>query len=176
RGGPRRRGGAHDPPPGAARRRSDPRRLPDGDHRPRGRHARPADRSPDQRGLPGGPAGARRARRVLMPLHPNDSPGFLLWHATLRWQRGIAEALAPLDLTHVQFVLLACAWWLNEHGDPPNQVAVAAQAGTDVKMTSQVLRTLERKGLIDREVDAADTRARRVRVTERGAALAPRAI
>ena len=42
-----------------------------------------------------------------MPLHPNDSPGFLLWHATLRWQRGVAQALAPLDLTHVQFVLLA---------------------------------------------------------------------
>ena len=110
------------------------------------------------------------------PLEPSDSPGFLLWHATLRWQRGIAEALAPLDLTHVQFVLLACAWWLNEHDDPPKQVAVAAQAGTDVKMTSQVLRTLERKGLIDREVDPADTRARRVRVTGRGAALAPRAI
>jgi hypothetical protein len=63
------------------------------------------------------------------PLKPNDSPGFLLWHATLRWQRGIAEALAPLDLTHVQFVLLACAWWLNEHGDPPNQVAVAGGHG-----------------------------------------------
>ena len=110
------------------------------------------------------------------PLEPADSPGFLLWHATLRWQRGIAEALAPLDLTHVQFVLLACAWWLNEHGDPPNQVAVAAQAGTDVKMTSQVLRTLERKGLIERQVDAADTRARRIRATRRGAALAPRAI
>jgi DNA-binding MarR family transcriptional regulator len=110
------------------------------------------------------------------PLEPNDSPGFLLWHATLRWQRGIAEALAPLDLTHVQFVLLACAWWLNEHGDPPNQAAVAAQAGTDVKMTSQVLRTLERKGLIDRQVDALDTRSRRIRVSPRGAALAPHAI
>ncbi len=30
-----------------------------------------------------------------MSLHPNDSPGFLLWHATLRWQRGVARALAP---------------------------------------------------------------------------------
>src|SRR5436309_3010936 len=109
-------------------------------------------------------------------LERNDSPGFLIWHATLRWQRGIAGALAPLDLTHVQFVLLASAWWLNERADPPNQVAVATQAGTDVKMTSQVLRTLERKGLIEREVDAADTRARRVLVTQRGAALAPRAI
>ncbi|WP_244312125.1 hypothetical protein [Streptomyces griseofuscus] len=39
-----------------------------------------------------------------MSLSPGDSPGFLLWHATLRWQRDIATALAPLDLTHVQFV------------------------------------------------------------------------
>jgi DNA-binding MarR family transcriptional regulator len=110
------------------------------------------------------------------PLEPNDSPGFLLWHATLRWQRGIAQALAPLDLTHVQFVLLACTWWLNDHGVHPNQVAVAAQAGTDIKMTSQVLRSLERKGLIEREIDSADTRARRLRVTEDGSRLAPRAI
>jgi DNA-binding MarR family transcriptional regulator len=111
-----------------------------------------------------------------MPLHPNDSPGFLLWHATLRWQRGVARALAPLGLTHVQFVLLACTWWLNEQGERPSQVALAAQAGTDIKMSSQVLRSLERKGLIEREVDTADTRARRLRVTNRGARLAPRAI
>jgi DNA-binding MarR family transcriptional regulator len=110
------------------------------------------------------------------PLHPSDSPGFLLWHATLRWQRDIARALAPLDLTHVQFVLLACTWWLNEQGSQPNQVAVAAQAGTDIKMTSQVLRSLERKSLIERLIDSADTRARRVRVTKQGARLAPRAI
>jgi DNA-binding MarR family transcriptional regulator len=111
-----------------------------------------------------------------MPLHPNDSPGFLLWHATLRWQRGVARALQPLGLTHVQFVLLACTWWLNEQGERPTQIGLAAQAGTDVKMTSQVLRSLERKGLIEREVDTADTRARRLRATPRGARLAPRAI
>jgi len=111
-----------------------------------------------------------------MPLHPNDSPGFLLWHATLRWQRGIAQALAPLDLTHVQFVLLACTWWLNEQGERPTQIGLAAQAGTDIKMTSQVVRSLERKRLIEREVDAADARARRLHVTKHGAQLALRAI
>jgi DNA-binding MarR family transcriptional regulator len=111
-----------------------------------------------------------------MPLHPNDSPGFLLWHATLRWQRGIAQALAPLDLTHVQFVLLACTWWLNEQDERPTQIALAAQAGTDIKMTSQVVRSLERKKLIERTVDAADARARRLQVTKRGAQLALRAI
>ena len=111
-----------------------------------------------------------------MPLEPGESPGFLLWHATLRWQRLIAKVLAPLDLTHVQFVLLASTWWLNEHGRRPTQVELATQAGTDVKMTSQVVRSLEAKGLLEREVDTADTRARRLHVTRRGARLAPRAI
>lgn len=76
----------------------------------------------------------------------------------------------------MQFVLLACAWWLNAQGEHPNQLALARQAGTDVKMTSQVLRTLETKGLVAREVDPADTRAKRLRVTDAGAELAPRAI
>ncbi|MBV9384203.1 MAG: winged helix-turn-helix transcriptional regulator [Streptosporangiaceae bacterium] len=111
-----------------------------------------------------------------MPLDPEDSPGFLLWHVTLRWQRDIAAALAPLGLTHVQFVLLATTWWLNSRGEDPNQLSVARQAGTDVKMTSEVLRKLEAKGLIRREIDAADTRARRLHVTDRGAELAARAI
>jgi len=109
-------------------------------------------------------------------LDPDDSPGFLLWHVTLRWQRDMAAALAPLDLTHVQFVLLATTWWMNSQGQEPNQLGVARQAGTDVKMASQVLRTLEAKALIRREVDAADTRAKKLRVTDRGAQLAQQAV
>jgi DNA-binding MarR family transcriptional regulator len=111
-----------------------------------------------------------------VPLDPEESPGFLLWHVTLRWQRMIAAALAPLDLTHVQFVLLATAWWLNSRGEDPNQLSLATQAGTDVKMTSEVLRKLEAKGLIVRTVDAADTRAKKLRVTDRGAERAIQAV
>jgi DNA-binding MarR family transcriptional regulator len=111
-----------------------------------------------------------------MALEPADSPGFLLWRATLRWQRMIAAALAPLGLTHVQFVLLACTWWLNQAGERPSQVEVARQAGTDVKMTSEVLRSLERKGLLDRRADGSDARARQVVVTRKGRTLAPKAI
>ncbi|MGF7236817.1 MAG: MarR family winged helix-turn-helix transcriptional regulator [Frankia sp.] len=111
-----------------------------------------------------------------MPATPEESPGFLLWHVTLRWQRDIAAALAPLNLTHVQFVLLATTWWLNSHGENPNQLRLATQAGTDVKMTSQVLRKLEAKALVQREVDPADTRAKKLMATERGADLAQRAI
>lgn len=107
---------------------------------------------------------------------PADSPGFVLWHATLSWQRRINAVLAPLDLTHVQFVLLACAWWLDQRGETPNQQALARQAGTDVKMTSQVLRTLEGKGLLRRQVDPADSRARQLRPTAAGIERARRAV
>src|SRR5262252_9764320 len=111
----------------------------------------------------------------MMPLDPAESPGFLLWHVTLRWQRDMAAALAPLGLTHVQFVLLATTWWLNSRGQDPNQLTLARQAGTDVKMTSQVLRKLETKGLIRRDVDSTDTRAKKLRVTDHGAELAVQA-
>jgi DNA-binding MarR family transcriptional regulator len=121
-------------------------------------------------------AEAEAAATSRFPDGPAASPGFLLWHVTLAWQRTIVAALAPLELTHVQFVLLACAWWLDGHGRTPNQMELARQAGTDVKMTSQVVRRLEAKGLIERTVDPADTRARRLRPTPDGARLARRAI
>jgi DNA-binding MarR family transcriptional regulator len=107
---------------------------------------------------------------------PAASPGFWLWRLTLSWQRAIAEALAPLGLTHVQFVLLACTWWMSERGQAPNQRQLADQAGTDIKMTSQVLRKLEAKQLIERPVDPTDTRARRLRPTPAGGALAEQAV
>jgi DNA-binding MarR family transcriptional regulator len=105
-----------------------------------------------------------------------DSPGLMLWVVTLRWQRRMAATLAPLDLTHVQFVLLASAWWLGEHEGAPQQQRLAEHAGTDVKMTSQVLKTLVAKGLVERRADAEDARAKRVHVTAAGRELAPRAM
>jgi DNA-binding MarR family transcriptional regulator len=110
------------------------------------------------------------------PEGPADSPGFLLWHVTLAWQRAVTAVLQPLDLTHVQFVLLASAWWLSEHGQVPNQLQLARHAGTDVKMTSEVLRKLEDKHLLRREVDPVDTRAKKLSPTPQGSDLAQRAI
>ncbi|QKD01010.1 MarR family transcriptional regulator [Mesorhizobium loti R88b] len=107
---------------------------------------------------------------------PSESPGLLLWRTTMRWQRVMTAALAPLDLTHVQFVLLASAMWLGRNGEPPNQVQLAAQAGTEVKMTSDVVARLEAKGLIVREADPRDSRAKVIRITPTGAAAAQRAI
>jgi len=109
----------------------------------------------------------------VRPDSPSESPGFLLWRVTLAWQRAMAAVLKEHDLTHVQFVLLANVWWL---GDGPTQRRLAEHAGTDPMMTSQVLRTLEGKGLVTRVVDAADGRARRVTLTSRGRAVVNRAL
>jgi len=106
-----------------------------------------------------------------------DRPGFLLWHTTLAWQRAVAEALKPLGLTHVQFVLLAGTRWLDaQGGGRPSQRELADHAGTDVMMTSQVVRTLEQRGLLDRLPDPNDARVRRLRCTPAGSRLAKRAV
>ncbi|MGH8793128.1 MAG: MarR family winged helix-turn-helix transcriptional regulator [Stackebrandtia sp.] len=111
-----------------------------------------------------------------MTLRPEDSPGFLMWHATLLWQRHIAAALAPFGLTHVQFVLLASLWWLEREDHRPNQIELARHAGVDVKMASQVVRRLEGKNLLARVVDVDDSRARRLCATAEGSRVAAEAI
>jgi DNA-binding MarR family transcriptional regulator len=106
-----------------------------------------------------------------------DRPGFVLWHATLRWQREVAAALRPLGLTHVQFVLLAGTHWLETRDRRgPSQRELAEHAGTDAMMTSQVIRALEARGLVRREPDARDARVRRLRTTPPGRRLARRAV
>lgn len=111
---------------------------------------------------------------------PQNSPGFLLWRATLGWQRRISTALRPFDLTHVQFVLLAAVWWLSDQADHPSQLPsqrqVAAHAAADVMMTSQVVRGLAARGLISRAPDPADGRVRRLTVTDAGRVLTEQAI
>ena len=98
------------------------------------------------------------------------SPGLALWHVTNRWQAVMRAALAPHDLTHVQYVLLAALVWLNasDPGRHITQADLAEFATTDVMMTSQVLRTLEAKDLIERPNHPHDGRARILKATTRG--------
>lgn len=109
------------------------------------------------------------------PAAPAASPGFLLWRATNRWQRHLRAALHETGLTHVQYALLAAARELADAGTPATQAALAAAAHTDVMMTSQVVRALERRRLLARMPHPTDRRARIVTVTGEGERLAVRA-
>ncbi len=105
-----------------------------------------------------------------------DSPGFLLWQVSNVWQRRQRDALAPLELTHVQFVLLASLAYLSHSPEPVTQIGLSQHAQTDPMMTSQVLRTLEGKGLLERIPHPTDARAKSLKITNQGLELANRAV
>jgi DNA-binding MarR family transcriptional regulator len=104
-----------------------------------------------------------------------DSTGLLLWQVTNRWQAAQRAALKPHRLTHVQFVLLASLTWLAADG-PVTQRQLADHAATDPMMTSQVLRALAERGLVQRLPHPSDRRARALAVTSDGRVLANEAI
>lgn len=113
--------------------------------------------------MPDGSLGSRYASA-------SQSPGLALWHVTNRWQAVMRAALAPHDLTHVQYVLLANLVWLHsrEPGRQSTQAALAELTATDVMMASQVLRALEAKGLVERARHPSDGRARILHATPLG--------
>ena len=104
-----------------------------------------------------------------------ESTGLLLWQVTNRWQAAQRAALQPFGLTHVQFVLTAALTWLGPDG-PVTQKQLADYAGTDPMMTSQVVRTLVARGLVDRSPHPDDGRAWALSVTGDGRALVNRAV
>jgi DNA-binding MarR family transcriptional regulator len=109
------------------------------------------------------------------------SPGFVLWQVASLWQRSLRSALEAAGLTHAQFVLLASAGWLeaqtsDREGTPVTQAEIAAHAKTDAVMTSEVLRTLERKGLVRRLAHPTDARAKQIALTAAGRKLARKAV
>ncbi len=107
-----------------------------------------------------------------------DSPGFLLWQVHSVWHRRVNAALRPLGLTHAQFVLLASLTWLTDHGasDAITQADLADHARMDVMLTSDVVRTLAAKDLVERRPHPRDARARALSVMPAGQELAARAV
>jgi DNA-binding MarR family transcriptional regulator len=97
-----------------------------------------------------------------------DSSGFLLWQVTNLWQREIKKALEPFDLTHSQFVLMASIHWLTLQKQDVTQILLSAHTKIDPMTTSTVLRTLQSKGILQRQEHLTDTRAKTVVLTEIG--------
>jgi DNA-binding MarR family transcriptional regulator len=107
---------------------------------------------------------------------PQDSKGFLLWQVVHSWQRQVEAALAEIDITHLQFVLLAGIGWLTRNGDLLTQVRLAEFCKIDVMQISQVARKLEVKELIQRSAHPTDTRAKVLNLTSSGVAILVQAL
>jgi len=106
---------------------------------------------------------------------PADGRGAQLERVATAWHQTLRVALLPLELTTAQFRLLVATTWLSARNPAVRQSDIAAVANADPVMTSEVLRTLESRGLIARGPHPSDRRARAVTVTESGAKLADRA-
>lgn len=102
----------------------------------------------------------------------SESTGYLFWQLTNLWQRKIKEVFDPIDLTHVQFLLLNSLAVLNKNEDKVvTQMNLSNHSGCDKMMVSKVLRTLEEKKLIIRKAHHMDSRSRSILLTKKGLEL-----
>ena len=62
-------------------------------------------------------------------------------------------------------------YWLRRQGEAVTQQRLADYAMTDKMMTSKVLQTLERKGLVERRNHLHDGRAKQLHLTDPGESL-----
>lgn len=97
-----------------------------------------------------------------------EGAGFLLWKAGNAWQRHVREHLKSTGITHVQFLLLDAMLELETAGRKPSQILLSRTAGTDVMMTSKVIRTMEKQKLLARKSDQNDGRAMILQITTLG--------
>ncbi|WP_328494608.1 MarR family transcriptional regulator [Streptomyces sp. NBC_00414] len=102
------------------------------------------------------------------PKGPAPTPGYLVWRLANKWRVAVDQALAPLNLTHAQYVLLASLSGMERTGRPPSQRELADHTGLEALYVSKLARALESAGLVARTRDTEDTRVVRLALTEEG--------
>jgi DNA-binding MarR family transcriptional regulator len=105
-------------------------------------------------------------------LLPTESTGFLFWTVARQWHQTRQQSLRRLGVTHVGFVVLTGALWLEVRGGPVSQKEIASFIGIDKASVSLAVAVLLKKGLVERSSDPADGRAHRISVTKDGKSLA----
>lgn len=83
------------------------------------------------------------------------------------WQDGVTKALGDLPHGARGFQILLTV----THDEPPTQAALAAHLGIDRTVLTYVLDDLVEAGLLERQVDPADRRVRRLAATATGRTL-----
>ncbi|WIX93180.1 MarR family transcriptional regulator [Amycolatopsis sp. DG1A-15b] len=97
-----------------------------------------------------------------------STPGHLVWRLSTKWRVAVDRALAPIGLTHAQYVFLASLSGLERAGASPSQRELADHTGLEALYVSKLARALDAEGLVERTRDPADTRTVRLRLTPRG--------
>lgn len=97
----------------------------------------------------------------------DDKPGHLIRRCQQIAVALFLDACAPFDLTPMQYALLRAA----EAEPGEDQITLAGKVALDRSNAARLCAGLEARGLLRREPDPNDRRARRLFLTEAGAAL-----
>ncbi|MGF6768242.1 DNA-binding MarR family transcriptional regulator [Paraburkholderia sp. GAS199] len=99
---------------------------------------------------------------------PERAIGFVLWKMFHLYQREVDRVLSPLDLTHLQFTTLTLTAWLGQDGDTVTLTSLVRHSDIHKVQLSQMLKSLEQKGMVIRTTSEADVRAKNIALTEAG--------
>lgn len=99
------------------------------------------------------------------------SPGLLFWRAFFNWQRLIRAALEPHNLTQGQYAVLAALYFIGSDESVVTQQNIADQLAMDKMMVSDVVKSLLKKGLLNRKSHPEDARAKALSITPQGKAV-----
>lgn len=99
---------------------------------------------------------------------PERAVGFVLWRVMHRYVREVNRALAPLELTHLQFQTLALTAWLGRDGVAASQAEIGRAGDIQKMQISHMMKTLEKRALVARPRSSTDVRANSVTVTAAG--------
>lgn len=100
--------------------------------------------------------------------NPDEQAGYLLTQAAFLRQRVVNAALKELDVTYIQFVILAGTYELTAEGKVVTQQTISTERRLDKAMVSNVIKTLISKRLLIRKVHPEDKRAYTLSLTKAG--------
>jgi hypothetical protein len=114
---------------------------------------------------------AKSSSRKAYFAEPEENAGFIMWQVSMLWQRKLKNGLDKFGITHAQFLLLASLHHLGQVKTIVSQQDLAKHVRIDKMMTSKILRTLQKKGLLTRKKNKMDTRSRTLMLSEQGIEL-----
>src|ERR1700712_719876 len=95
--------------------------------------------------------------------------GYALMHAAQTWRTEATAVLKPHGLTVPQFLVVMALYRQARHDWAPlTQVELGVGQGIDANTTSQIVRGLERRGIVTRTKHPGDARARAIALTPEG--------
>jgi DNA-binding MarR family transcriptional regulator len=107
---------------------------------------------------------------------PETLLGYRLWQVHYLWHKHIERELRAVNLSHLQYVLLAATNFLSREGEVPSQIRLATFTKVEKMMVSKNLRILEQRGYLSRKPYPGDRRANRIQLTASGLRLLRRTL